>query len=40
VDGFGKGDQHIQILVKVPTKLSKRQKDLLQEFASLEGKDE
>jgi len=39
VDGFGKGDQHIQILVKVPTKLSKRQKELLQEFASLEGKE-
>jgi len=39
LDGFGKGDQHIQILVKVPTKLSKRQKELLQEFASLEGKD-
>ena len=39
VDGFGKGDQHIQILVKVPTKLSKRQKELLQEFSSLEGKE-
>jgi molecular chaperone DnaJ len=39
LNGFGKGDQHIQILVKVPTKLNKRQKELLQEFASWEGKD-
>jgi len=39
LDRFGKGDQHIQILVKVPTKLSKRQKEILQEFASLEGKE-
>ncbi|MDH4265734.1 MAG: molecular chaperone DnaJ [Deltaproteobacteria bacterium] len=38
LDSFGKGDQHIQILVKVPTKLNKRQKELLKEFASLEGK--
>ncbi len=39
LESFGKGDQHVQILVKVPTKLSKRQKELLQEFASLEGKE-
>jgi molecular chaperone DnaJ len=39
LNSFGRGDQHIQILVKVPTKLNKRQKDLLREFASLEGKE-
>lgn len=39
LESFGKGDQHVQILVKVPTKLSKRQKELLQEFASLEGNE-
>ena len=39
VNGFGKGDQHIQILVKVPTKLNKRQKEILKEFASLDGKE-
>jgi arginine exporter protein ArgO len=27
LDGYGKGDQHIQVTVKVPTKLNKRQKD-------------
>ena len=39
LNSFGRGDQHIQILVKVPTKLNKRQKDLLREFASMEGKE-
>lgn len=39
LDSFGRGDQHVQILVKVPTKLNRRQKDLLKEFASLEGKE-
>lgn len=38
LDGFGRGDQHIQVVVKVPTKLNRRQKELLKEFASLEGK--
>lgn len=37
--GFGKGDQHIHVVVKIPTKLNKRQKELLKEFASLEGKE-
>ena len=39
VNGFGKGDQHVQVIVKVPSTLSKRQKELLKEFASLEGKE-
>ncbi len=38
LDGYGKGDQHVQVNVKVPTNLNKRQKDLLKEFAGLEGK--
>jgi len=37
--GFGKGDQHIHVVVKIPTKLNKRQKELLKEFAALEGKE-
>jgi molecular chaperone DnaJ len=36
--GFGRGDQHVQINVKVPTNMNKRQKELLKEFATLEGK--
>jgi molecular chaperone DnaJ len=39
LNGFGKGDQHVQIIVKIPTKLNKRQKELLKEFASLEGQE-
>jgi len=38
LDGYGKGDQHVQVTVKVPAKLNKRQKELLKEFAALEGK--
>jgi molecular chaperone DnaJ len=35
--GGGRGDQIIQVRVKIPTKLSKRQEDLLREFAQEEG---
>jgi molecular chaperone DnaJ len=38
LDGFGKGDQHVQVTVKIPTNLNKRQKELLKEFASQDGK--
>lgn len=37
VHGHGQGDLLVKILVETPTKLSKRQKELLEEFASLEG---
>lgn len=39
LDGFGKGNLNIQVLVKVPSRLNKRQKELLKEFAALEGKE-
>ena len=35
--GGGRGDQVMQILVKVPTHLTDRQKELLEEFAEIEG---
>jgi molecular chaperone DnaJ len=35
--GFGRGDQIVQVLVKVPTNLNKKQEDLLKEFAKLSG---
>jgi molecular chaperone DnaJ len=38
LDGYGKGDQHIQVAVKVPTRLNQRQKEILKEFVALEGK--
>jgi molecular chaperone DnaJ len=36
---YGKGDLHIQVVVKVPTTLNNRQKELLKEFAALEKKE-
>jgi molecular chaperone DnaJ len=39
LDNYGKGDLHIQVVVKVPTNLNKRQKELLKEFAALETKE-
>ncbi|MBW1740008.1 MAG: molecular chaperone DnaJ [Deltaproteobacteria bacterium] len=35
--GYGKGDQIIQVLVKTPTGLTKKQEALLKEFAKLES---
>ncbi len=37
VHGQGKGDLLVKIFVETPTKLSERQKDLLKEFATLQG---
>jgi len=37
LNSLGKGNQHVQVVVKIPTKLNKRQKELLKEFATLEG---
>ncbi len=39
LNGFGRGDQHVQVVIKVPAKLSKRQKELLKEFAALEERE-
>ncbi|OGW14708.1 MAG: molecular chaperone DnaJ [Nitrospinae bacterium RIFCSPLOWO2_12_FULL_47_7] len=36
--GHGRGDQIIQFVVETPKKLSKRQKELLQELAEIDGK--
>ena len=32
------GDQHVQVLIEVPRRLSKRQRELLEEFAATEEK--
>ena len=34
---YGKGDQLVKINIKVPKKLTPRQKELLKEFARIEG---
>ena len=40
LNGTGRGDQIIQVIVKTPTKLSKRQQELFQELADLETEHE
>ena len=37
--GGGRGDQLMQILVKVPERLTQRQRELLEEFAEIEGSE-
>lgn len=39
VRGYGVGDQKVHVVVETPTKLSSRQKELLEEFAELSGED-
>jgi molecular chaperone DnaJ len=39
VNGYGRGDQIIRILVETPRKLSPRQRELLEEFAKLGGEE-
>jgi molecular chaperone DnaJ len=38
LDGRGRGDQLVRVFIEVPTKLTDRQKELLQEFAEIEDK--
>jgi molecular chaperone DnaJ len=38
IRGYGSGDQNVNIIVKVPERLNSRQKELLKEFDSLDGK--
>lgn len=37
--GYGRGDQHVRVNVKVPQKLSAKQRELLREFARLSGEE-
>ena len=30
--GYGKGDQYVRLLVKIPDKLTRKQKEILEEF--------
>jgi molecular chaperone DnaJ len=36
--GYGRGDEVVQVIVKTPTKLTKKQEELLREFAAIEQK--
>ncbi len=37
LQGSGRGDQHVRVLVETPTHLTKEQKELLERFAALSG---
>ena len=39
LQGSGRGDQHIRVLVETPTHLTREQRDLLERFASLSGEE-
>jgi molecular chaperone DnaJ len=39
VNGRGHGDQHIRVLVEVPSRLSRAQREKLDEFAAIASED-
>ncbi len=39
IRGYGRGDQHVKVIVETPSKLNKEQIKLLQEFAKISGED-
>ncbi len=39
LQGSGRGDQHVRVMVETPTHLSREQKELLERFASLSGEE-
>jgi molecular chaperone DnaJ len=39
LNGYGRGDQYVTVFIDVPKKLTKRQKELLKEFADISGDD-
>src|SRR5229473_5237818 len=39
LNGHQRGDQHVRVTVEVPEKLTKKQRELLEQFASLAGED-
>jgi molecular chaperone DnaJ len=39
VEGYGRGDQHVRVIIEVPSRLNTEQRKKLQEFAELCGED-
>ena len=39
LNGYGRGDQLVRVVVETPRKLSPRQRELLEEFARLSGEE-
>ncbi|MDI6793648.1 MAG: molecular chaperone DnaJ [bacterium] len=38
--GYGRGDQHVRVIVQIPTRLNEKQKELLRQFAQSGGEEE
>jgi molecular chaperone DnaJ len=39
LQGYGRGDQHVVVKVETPTNLTRRQREILEEFARESGED-
>ena len=39
LNGYGRGDQVVRVVVETPRKLSARQRELLEEFARISGEE-
>ena len=39
LNGYQRGDQHVRVTVEVPEKLTKKQRELLEQFGALAGED-
>jgi molecular chaperone DnaJ len=39
LNGYQRGDQHVRITVEVPEKLTRKQRELLEQFAAMSGED-
>src|SRR5207245_454210 len=39
LNGYQRGDQHVRITVEVPEKLTRKQRELLEQFAAISGED-
>jgi molecular chaperone DnaJ len=39
LNGYQRGDQHVRVTVEVPEKLTKKQRELLEQFAAISGED-
>ena len=39
LNGYQRGDQHVRVTVEVPQKLTRKQRELLEQFAALSGEE-
>jgi molecular chaperone DnaJ len=39
LQGYGRGDQHVRVMVETPAQLSREQRDLLERFAQISGEE-